>query len=280
MKKKILIILILVAILMVLCIIFIPERQKRQVDESKVLEIQNIIKQEKYIIHAAGFVKDSNEENHMYTNSREALINCYEEGNRVCEIDFSFSKDNKLVCLHDWEQFYINGEMFDNKVDLNTFLNGKIQEEFTPIWIEDIVKFMKEHEDFYVVTDIKENNVKACKVIAEYCPELMDRFIIQIYHEREYNKIVNLGFNNVIYTLYETNMFERDINALQSFAEKKKLVGFTFWYYWADNSEFLNAMKETNVPIYVHTINDKEKRESYFPKGITATYTALTSNKD
>lgn len=280
MKKKVFIALILLAILMVLCILFIPEKQKRQVDESKVLEIQNIIKQEKYIIHAAGFVKDSNEENHMYTNSMEALINCYEEGNRVSEIDFSFSKDNKLVCLHDWEQFYIDGEMVGKKVDLDTFLQGKIQEEFTPIWLEDIVKFMKEHEDFYIVTDIKDNNVKACKIIAEYCPELMDRFIIQIYHEREYNKIVNLGFNNIIYTLYETNIFERNVKALQTFAEKKKLVGFTFWYYWADDSEFLNAMKETNVPIYVHTINDVEKRESYYPKGITATYTALTSNKD
>ena len=280
MKKKVFIILILLAILIFLCIIFIPERQKRQVDESKVLEIQNIIKQEKYIIHAAGFVKDSNEENHMYTNSKEALYNCYEEGNRVCEIDFSFSKDNKLVCIHDWEQIHIDGETLDKKVDLNTFLKGRIQGEFTPIWIEDIVNFMKEHKDFYVVTDIKDNNVKACKAIAKYCPELMDRFIIQIYHGKEYNKIVNLGFNNIIYTLYETNIFERDINVLQSFAAKKKLVGFTFWYYWADDVEFLNSMKETNVPIYVHTINDVEKRESYFPKGITATYTALTSNKD
>ena len=279
MKKKVFIALILLIILMFMCIIFIPERQKRQVDERKVLEIQNIIKQEKYIIHAAGFVKDSMEKDHMYTNSKEALINCYENGNRISEIDFSFSKDNKLICLHDWEQFYINGEVIDKKVDLNTFLNGKIQEEFTPIWLEDIVKFMKAHEDFYIVTDIKDNNVKACKIIAEYCPELMDRFIIQIYHEREYNKIVNLGFNNIIYTLYETNMFERDIKSLQSFAEKKKLVGFTFWYYWADDTEFLNAMKKTNVPIFVHTINEVEKRESYFSKGIIATYTALTSNK-
>lgn len=280
MRKKFFIAIIFLIILVILGLLFRSKQQSIDIDESKILEIQRVLEKEKYIIHAAGFVKNSNGEDCMYTNSKEALLNCYEQGNRVCEIDFSISKDNKLVCIHDWEQLYISGEMAKKKVDLETFLNGKIQKEFTPIWLEDIVKFMKEHEDFYIVTDIKDNNVKACKIIAEYCPELMDRFIIQIYHEKEYNKIASIGFNNIIYTLYETTIWERNVKSLQAFAERNKLVGFTFWYYWADDPEFLNAMKETNIPLFVHTINDREKRESYFQLGIKATYTAIVSDNN
>ena len=53
------------------------------------------------IAHAGGQI-----ENETYTNSLEALNANFKEGFRVFEIDFSWTTDTQLVCLHDWEQSF------------------------------------------------------------------------------------------------------------------------------------------------------------------------------
>ena len=53
------------------------------------------------IAHAGGQVNGA-----TYTNSLEALEENYQAGFRAFEIDFSFTSDRQLVCLHDWEESF------------------------------------------------------------------------------------------------------------------------------------------------------------------------------
>lgn len=239
-----------------------------------VQKVRMIISEQKYIVHACGEIYYPDEDQYYtYTNSKEALQNCYDAGYRVCEIDFRITSDDKLVCTHDMDRIYLEGEPLKNSDGLDKYLNGKVYERFTTIWLEDIVEFIREHNDFYVVTDIKDSNKKGCSLISEACPDLLDNFIIQIYHTWQYNAIKKLGFNNIILTLYRTNPVERALFPISSFAKKHELVGFTFGYHWTDKDFFFPNIAETGVPMYVHTVNDVNEMKKYYEMGIAAIYT-------
>jgi len=270
MKEKIF--LLVLFIFLILAILFTADNFIN-LEKCKIARVQKLLQDEKYIIHAGGFISDVEGNTYTYSNSKEALLNLYNNGNKFCEIDFQISTDGQLVCIHEWKNLFINNQTLTKATDLKTFLDGKIYNQFTPIWLGNIVDFIKEHEDFYIITDVKDDNINACKIIADYCPDLLDNFIIQIYHENEYNQITSLGFNNIIYTLYNTTSEEKNINALQTFAKNNPIIGFAFWNFWADNSTFLSALKETNVPLFIHTVNDTDLQKKYFDIGITAIYT-------
>lgn len=239
-----------------------------------VEEMRNFIKNQKYIVHACGEYYGEDGNYYTYTNSKEALLNCYGAGYRVCEIDFRFSSDGQLICTHDIERIYKDGKTLNDQADLQTFLSGKIYGEFTPMWIEDIAQFARKHTDFYIVTDIKDENVRACKAIAKNYPDLLDRFIVQIYHTWEYDKIKNLGFNNMIFTLYRTSKIERFFFSPAQFAKTHELVGFTFWHYWTEEKIF-SSLRKTGVPLYIHTVNDLTEMTRYYEMGISGIYTDL-----
>ena len=103
--------------------------------------------------------------------------------------------------------------------------------------------------------------------------------IIQIYHEEEYKTVHDLGFPYIIYTLYRTDEAESEISALSDAAVKDDLSGFTFWSDWAEG-DFLEGMKRTGVPLFVHSVSDDVNNEDsirgYTDRGITGVYTDRT----
>ncbi|MBO4726819.1 MAG: hypothetical protein J5631_00185 [Spirochaetaceae bacterium] len=240
--------------------------------------MRSFINREKYIIHACGVIQGGDGEYYSYTNSKEALVNCYSKGNKISEVDFLLSSDNYLVCTHGWDLMYKNGIKQDNKaMTKEEFLNCKTNGGFTSMWLGDLIDFLQEHPDFYFVTDIKDENVKACGILNSYIPpEYKDHFIIQIYHESEYDEIYSMGFNYIIYTLYSTFPEERQVGRLLSFAKEHKLLAFTYWANWT--GLYLNEFLETGIPSYVHTVNDVTQRIEYFNVGIDAIYTDIVDN--
>ena len=54
------------------------------------------------ILHAGGVTP----EGVTGSNSLEALEHSYENGFRLLELDFSWTCDGELVCVHDWNAFY------------------------------------------------------------------------------------------------------------------------------------------------------------------------------
>jgi glycerophosphoryl diester phosphodiesterase len=224
-----------------------------------------------YILHAGGITPNGD----IGSNSIEATENSYNKGYRVIEIDFCWTLDGKLACVHDWGGYY--GRMYGNRP-----LTSEEFEEarnstygFTSFTLDHLCEWLKEHKDVVIVTDIKENCVKGARMIAEKYPELKDNFCIQMYDKSEYEELSNLGFNKIIWTLYQLSWNEKtDTKSIVSFAKTHKLEGITFAAELVDLvPNYVKKLKEANVPLFVHTVNDYNSQTKYLNMGITGIYT-------
>lgn len=245
---------------------------------------RKMLADERYIIHAGGLVDTPDGRTLSYTNSVEALQNCYEHGNRIVELDFMMTSDDEVICAHDnededvkrWAHEVDEAGWQGNPPTKETFLAAKFAGVLTTMSLDDLAAFMEEHADLYVVTDVKDDNFDICSIIRQKYPELVNNFIIQIYHENEYDRIRKLGFGNIIYTLYRAADEELEKDALLEFIGSNDLTGLTFWAEYPDQySDTFEALKETKVPLLVHTINDRNDMKKYIDMGISGIYTDL-----
>lgn len=232
----------------------------------------------RYIIHAAGRLTGVDKEGTTRTydgsNSLEGLEQCADAGCEVIEIDFNFTSDGYLACIHDWYTEYADEITNNVPLTLDEFLECKIYRNFTPIWLGDIVDFLRENDGTYIVTDIKDNNVAGAAAIAEYAPDLKNRFIVQIYDESEYDAVRELGFEYIVYTLYRLEWAPKvDWHALGEFSKTHPLIGFTFSYELCSVDGYVEGMLKSGTPLYIHTVNGDEEQKPYFDMGITGIYT-------
>ncbi|MBE6599043.1 MAG: hypothetical protein E7638_06340 [Ruminococcaceae bacterium] len=232
----------------------------------------------KFIIHAAGRLDEETGYPFDGSNSVEGLQNAYENGCRIIELDFNFTSDGELACIHDWYTQYSSAITDNVPLTLAEFLNCRIYDRYTPLWLGTLVEFMREHEDVYIVTDIKDDNLGGAAAIAEYCPDLLNRFIIQIYDKSEYAAVRDLGFEYIIFTLYRLDWQSKtDTAALGRFAKKHPLIGYTFAAELCEVEGYVEGMLKTGVPLFVHTVNDAAEQDMYFNMGISGIYTDMTS---
>lgn len=240
-------------------------------------KVRDELVREGHIVHAGGYIDSADGTSYNYTSSVEAIENCYKNGNKFCELDFLKTTDNQLVCAHEWKQLYKDGEPLEKGVSLEEALNCKMENEFKPLWLGSLVDFMREHEDIRIITDIKKDyNTEGAKMIAEYCPDLKDRFIIQVYHEDEAYIMEDMGFNNIIFTLYRTEEEERTKEALLQAAKAHDFICFTVKKSWI-NEEFAEDVKATGVPLFTHTVNDLEEMKNMIALGVDGFYSDVVN---
>ncbi len=251
--------------------------------QREIAKMRNMIRTYRYIIHAGGFLEDKEGNQYSYTNSKETLESCYNNGNRISEYDFMLTKDGDMVCAHDeaddvqwargfdWDEDA--GWTKDNPPNKEEFLEASYEGLFDTMSLDDIIEFISEHKDFYIITDVKESNEIACNIIKEKCPDLLDNFIIQIYHEDEYEMVRDMGFRNIIYTMYRCTEEEMKIDNICRFVKSHDLVGYTFFYFKVDDDPFYYQLHSTETPLYVHTVNDMDAMKHFFDKGVSGIYT-------
>lgn len=235
---------------------------------------EQVLKEDRRIIHAGGYITSPAGKGRTYTNSAEALVNAYRAGNRVVELDFMWTSDGRLAGTHDWLSAVSPAITDGVPLPLEEWMRADVYEEFTPLCLESLAGFMREHPDLYVVTDVKVQNAAAAAVIAETCPDLKDRFIIQIYQDSEYDQVADLGFPSIIYTLYNLPPEDkRDTEHLTAFAAEHPLLGYTYPDALRDVWRYTARMKNTGVMLFVHTINDRDEIQTCYAEGFTAVYT-------
>ncbi len=254
--------------------------------QASIIELRDDLASERTIIHACGAIYDSAGNLCTYTNSLEAIENTIDSGNRFIEVDFDFSADGYLVCTHELESPVTEAE----------FMSEKANGEFTHMNLDTVAKIMHNHPQIHVITDIKGNNVSGCSQIREKYPELTERFIIQVYHDSEYEEIRELGFKYLIFTLYNTKPAERDYPVLKKCFDAHDYVGLTFKHKWIavnpsdyegydtesnsdDFSDFSSDMKRIGVPIYTHTVDSIDTILYDLQYGAAAVYTNNTENE-
>lgn len=221
------------------------------------------------VAHAGGGINGK-----TYTNSFEALDANIQNGFQYFELDFSFTKDERLVCLHDWEHSFKRSFGFetDEKVTLKEF-NAlvKNKSEFHKCTADSLAEWMKENPAAYIVTDVKENNIEALMVMLQILPNAKVRVIPQVYDPVNLEAIKDLGFEKIIWTLYK---FSGDNDEVLDWVEKFHTSMAVTMPKSRAQSTLPKELEERGIPSYVHTINTRQEEEKYIDKfGITELYT-------
>lgn len=229
------------------------------------------------VIHAGGRVAAASGKKYTYTNSAEALLNTYRAGDRVIELDLFQTSDGHLACIHGWSSKYSDTVTEGVPLSLEEWRRAKVYGEFTPLYLESVADFMRQHPDLYIVTDVKDDNVAAAAIIAETCPDLRERFVIQIYRDEEYDPVAGLGFPHIIYTLYNLSSAKKqDTGHWRQFAGEHPLVAYTIPLKWFEREGYAEEMRGTGVPLMVHTVDKQEDMDACYEAGVTAVYTNIT----
>ncbi|MAT49968.1 MAG: hypothetical protein CMK32_02140 [Porticoccaceae bacterium] len=224
------------------------------------------------IAHAGGGLN-----NETYTNSYEALESNLKKGFLYFELDFSFTSDKKLICLHDWEDDFRRSFGFSahEKVSLEEFQQLAIKKsKYEKCTIYGLANWMEKNPAAFVITDVKDDNIGALKIIRATLPNAERRVIPQIYNPDSYYNVKEMGFEKIIWTLYRYDGTNKEV------VERAKTFQGPIAITMPTNraaTELPGVLKRLDIPTYVHTINSAEDLERYFANGITEIYTDFLS---
>jgi len=227
-----------------------------------------LTKNEKGLVaHAGGFLDG------YLVNMKESLDLSKINKMKLVEIDFIWTEDGIPVLSHDWDTVSKYSKVkFTGKLSLQDFLNNEFKFEWTPLSLDGLCEWLKENKDVFIVTDVKEKNIEMLKIITVKYPELLNRFIPQVYSIKEYIEVSKLNYERIIFTLYkleiDSNTIFNDIMKIQD----NKLFAITMPKDRADDGLAQN-LKDNNIYVYVHTINDYLIRKNLSGKGVDGFYT-------
>jgi glycerophosphoryl diester phosphodiesterase len=225
------------------------------------------------IAHAGGQVDGA-----TYTNSIEALEENYGIGFRAFEIDFSWTSDEQLVCLHDWEKSFERSfrRKPNSKVSLGEFETlVRRRSEFTKCTLASLMRWMSDHPDAILVTDVKERNLAALEHISQYYPQLISRVVPQIYQPDEYAAVKRAGYEKIIWTLY---LFAGGTETVLETAQSMELWAVTIDTNRAGQG-LGRELSQVGIPTYVHTINDYADFLFFKSEGVSEIYTDRLSQE-
>lgn len=159
--------------------------------------------------------------------------------------------------------------MLKSRPTYNEFISANMTKGLHNLTLHDLAKWLDVHDSVYVVTDIKEDNVRALKYISERYPSIIKKVIPQIYFFLEYSKVYELGYHNIILTLYCSSYTDEMVI---EFAKKYPLYAVTMWDYRA-KTDFSQRLKQINIRVYAHTVNDTTEMNKLLTNGAYGVYT-------
>ena len=215
------------------------------------------------IAHAGGQIYG-----YRLTNSKEALESAYKNDFRHIELDFEITSDGEYVLLHDWESMAERMLGKSGVLTKSEFLSAEKFRDLTLLDFDALVKWLKKHNDCYIITDAKCDNYPFMDKVASI-GDLKNNFIIQAYSYEEYDYAKTKGFENVLLTLYRIELNEEEVI---KFAKEKNPWAITLPQKYATET-LLKALKENNTKTYMHTINDLHTYETYQKSGLCGIYT-------
>ncbi|MDD3049249.1 MAG: glycerophosphodiester phosphodiesterase family protein [Bacilli bacterium] len=265
--------------------------RNNEVKEEKKIQVQTCLfidtwyNENRVITHALGGIDGK-----TYTNSIDALDDNYQKGKRVFEADFNYTSDGKIILTHDFQ------ETEDNLIDFpdgyvptyEEFMNNRIYYKYHPSDAQQLLTYMNEHYDMYLVTDVKyEDPTTITSILSELVnmakeanmESVLDRFIIQFYSEQNYYDIQSVyPFKNYIYSLYaEAN---KDFEAVKNFCLANKVPVVLMKSSWVKDETTLNVFNENNIKVYVYTLNNLTNIFNRKSQGVYGFVSDYAYNKD
>ena len=214
------------------------------------------------VAHAGGSIYG-----YRLTNSLEAINNAYSNGFRLIELDFQITSDEKYVLLHDWESMAYRMLFEEGQLTHDEFLASPAFADLTLLDLDKLVLWLDDHPDCRIITDAKCENLPFLTHLSTL--ESKDRFIPQAYSYEEYKAARELGFDDVILTLYAMNSPVREIT---SFICDQKPFAVTIPE-TVLSEELLTQVSDVGVVVYTHTVNDLSTFEKWRELGLHGIYT-------
>ena len=212
------------------------------------------------IAHAGGGINGQN-----YSNSLEALDLNYSKGFRTFEIDFSWTSDDQLVCLHDWDKRFTKAFGYKTKDPLSyaEFINLLDNTDgYHPCTLDSLAAWIKKHKDVKIITDAKYHNLKAIKLILKSYPNLIDNLIPQFYQPSEYQLLKDTGFNQLIWILYQ---YQGSYESVVEHSNEMELFAISMRASQA-KKKFTKELRNNGHKVFVYTVNKAKQVEKLVTK--------------
>lgn len=222
----------------------------------------------KLIYHAAGGIDGLD-----YSNSREAMELTLENGNRVVEVDFSYTSDGHLVCVRKWGDIAESGE----PLTMADYLAMKIYGKYSPMTAEMVVDYMRRYPDLYIVIDYKADDyqraIQDLVAISGQDSDVAERFIIQLYDRGDKEKALEaypFPDENFLFTAYKygSDLFEEILQICYDENVRVVTVPFEDW-----DQEKIDLLLSKNFVIYEHTVNRPDHMQRSMARGVHGIYT-------
>lgn len=251
---------------------------------STTAKYESTVEDSSYIMHALGGI----DEKFSYTNSIDALKQCYSEGYRLYEVDVALTTDKKLVLAHsssgvwtkkDWETRI--GLPYDEDNPCPTydeFMSFKIQGQFKASSFSNLVDFMETHTDVYVMIDIGSQSYENTKEIyqeildvANKNDDILCRFIVG-GHTTDMIAAVQEVYDFPLINLYYADVdhrpveFDTPTNFIK-YCKENNITSFSTSSTTASNED-ISLLLESELISYVFTVNDVSEACRFFEMGV------------
>lgn len=244
----------------------------------------------KLVAHSGGAVREAVGVNH-YTNSLEAIVQNYNLGHRVFEIDFCLTSDNQLAAIHDWVQFANKDGIPLSAEEWKSYkMDDGCGGYYTSLLIGDVLDEMLVNKDMYIVTDSKSYELTEEQIRVQFQliydeamkrePELLNRIIPQIYNEDMYNIIESIySFPSIIYTIYASPDTPERIEEFASMHDNIKVIVCPVDH-WGFDQAMIEKMHSHDLLLYAHTIQTFDQMQAGINKGYDGFYSGLLIPND
>ena len=211
----------------------------------------------RFIAHAGGAI-----ENHIYTNSLEALDSSYAKGFKLFELDIITTRDNHYVAAHDWERWQeMTGYKGELPPDHKTFKQYPLHAKYTPMDMDDINQWFDRHDDAILVTD-KVNQPAAFS--AQFIDK--NRLMMELFTKDALLEGLKVGILSPMpnYKLakkprrYFNNLSPRHLQELgvTHMAASRRVV--------EENLRYVNELREAGIKLYVYHVNFEEGKDEQY----------------
>ncbi len=201
------------------------------------------------IAHAGGAVYGI-----RLTNSLQALENSYSLGFRFFELDFCNTSDGIPVIVHDWgnANWFMNVKYSTKAPLYKEYKSKECIMDLNLMDLKMLEKWLLDHPDAFIITDMKDDNLVLLNRLNKNHGKIKDQIIPQIYAFEEYEPVKELGYKNIILTLYR---LKAPADVVVEFCRNNQLFALTIS---STNAvpDILEKYSGLGIPVYVHTIND------------------------
>ncbi len=227
------------------------------------------------IFHAGGGIDGLD-----YTNSKEALEAVLEKGESFVEIDFMYTSDHELVCMHKW------GEQWgkEEAPSIEEFISSKIYGKYSAMTAAELIQYMECYPNLYIIIDTKEENqievVESLVALSAEHTDITERLIIQLYADGIKEKIQQIypfSDENFLFTAYKFG--SNYPNKIMEICYDENITVVTVPYdVWDKETKELYASK--GFVVFEHTVNRPDFAMKSLEEGVHGFYTDFLSEKD